>query len=150
VSTVQSTPLEKVYREVRAGQIEAARITGQRTWSIGDRHGAARLALEVARQEMELRQAEADDRIRFEVVPDHDYQPDGDYDVELERRKLEAGEWVALGVVAETPRACPHCGETIGDEWDTAASLWGIVVESETDPYVREVMRELASEALED
>jgi hypothetical protein len=144
------TTLEEVYRDIRAGQIEAARITGQRTWSNGIRHGAARLALEVARDEMALRRAESDDRIRFRVVPDYDYRPDGDYDLELERRKLAAGEWVALGVVAEIPRACPHCGGTMGDEWETAASLWGIVVESEQDPYVREVMRELAAEALTD
>lgn len=108
----------------------------------------ASYCLNFARNIVAVEDAVDDGRIRFTWEYDTDYQPDGDYDLELERRRLESGEWEALGCIAEVPRACPHCGNTLEGEWDHAASLWGIVVEAGgEDSYQREVEVDLADEA---
>ncbi len=77
-----------------------------------------------------------------------------DQDADLSWADAETiGQWRAgyLGVrgcVAEVPKRCDHCGHEVGeDAWEVAASLWGIVVTGESDPYCRLVESELAHEA---
>lgn len=148
------------YRKVRKGQLAAATETGQRCW--GD--GAAATALQVARTELALQQAERDDLIRFEWVADDDYRPehsgdpvDGDKWLAEETAKLASGEWEALGCIAfvpADPAKCPQCNQEIeatpedDGYWHSHGSLWGIVIDaSDRYDYKREVERELAVEA---
>jgi hypothetical protein len=93
-----------------------------------------------------------DERVR--IVLDHDYEPDGDYDLAEEREKLSTGEWTAYDVYVDVK--CEHCGH-----WELyKASLSGIVVETSNadglydgeiseipDEYLRSVACELIVEA---
>lgn len=113
----------------------------------------AMYALNIARDELALRQAEDAGRITFVREYDQDYQPDGDYDLEEEARKLNSGEWEVWGVRAyiphlDKPHTCPHCMCEPVETIQEAASLWSIVVDaSDENGYLREVERELAREA---
>ena len=64
-------------------------------------------------------------------------------------RNLQDGVWEALGCRVYVPRTCDHCGSTIADEWQDAASLWGIVVETGrgSDEYRRSIELDLLTEA---
>jgi len=90
----------------------------------------------------------ADHQIAIEW--DQDYEPDGDYDLEEERRKLISGEYGAYRVFLQ--REC-ECGN-----WITVQSLHGVVVEGSNhdgsygtiegigDGYLREVACDLMIE----
>lgn len=140
--------IEREYRKVRARQLTDMATRGRWAGRSCGYWQPARCALNVARDEVALQEAENDGLIRFTWEWDQDYEPDGDYDLEEERSKLANGEWEALGCIAETPRVCAHCGGDLKGEWSHAASLWGIVVDvDDRESYRREVERELASEA---
>lgn len=143
-----STTVVEEYRKVRARQMRGA-LKGHRY------HRPAACALRVARDEVALRAAERDDRVRFRWEEDWEYAPESgieEYDQE-ERVMLAAGSWEALGCIAEVPRKCGHCGTVLGDDpsrddyWEQGASLWGIVVDvDDREDYRREVEREPANE----
>lgn len=134
---------------------EYRRLRHQRSAIIGPVR-ASHAILE-ARAEVALREAEAAGRIRFRWVPDEVYMTDGSYAYEtereskaaeeLERRKLQSGEWEALGVIAQVPKVCESCG-TWTDEWEDRGSVWSIVIDTDDEfGYRRRVERDLATDA---
>ncbi len=130
------------YRKVRESQHR------RMNEGVGYWHPAA-CALNVARAEVALKQAEWDDEIRFEWMEDVYYEPSGDCGIEEEEREhLADGSWEALSCIVQIPKTCRHCGNRIDDEWEYGdASLGGIVVDvDDTFGYKREIERELASE----
>lgn len=144
-----------LYRKQRKPFVQYTGETGPHYWTT-----PARYAISIARDELALRIAESEGRIRFEWEYDPDYEPElaGDDDesrkwLEHDRKMLESGSWEALRCIAyvrttKQPHDCPSCEcEPIETE-ENAASLWGIVVDiDDTHGYKREVERELASEA---
>ena len=115
----------------------------------------ARNALYVARTELELRRAEADDLVRFQWDWDEDYRPDSGeatYD-EAEAAKLASGEWEALYCIVQVrqprrPHDCPSCACEMVDRWVDAGGMGGIVVDAgDRHRYRREVERDLWVEA---
>lgn len=153
------TTVATEYRRARERQWEGLRRGYQYMHPVG----FAATALRLAREEVALQKAEAEERIRFEWLPDDEYSSEDMWGLDdpaeqaqvvaEERAKLESGEWVVEGCIAYVPtypKTCPHCGGVLGDsgvmDWDSAASLWGIVHEP-GDEYTREVERELAAEA---
>lgn len=109
-------------------------------------------ALNIARTEMALREAERNDLIRFDWTDDYDYEPDGDYDIEHERKMLSDGSWVALVCFAyvnkpSRPHSCPSCSCEMVDREEIGASLGGIVIDvDDKHEYKREIERELFEE----
>lgn len=102
---------------------------------------SAETALELARAEALLREAEELDAASVEWVDDsepYDFDPSVD-SPEYVARQFESGAWTGpFGCIVK-----------VGDE---ERSLWGIVLGSRgtNDPYARVVVAELASELLED
>ena len=88
---------------------------------------------------------------RIIVEVDSFYEPDGDYDLEEERAKLQSGEWGAYTVLLQ--KQC-ECGN-----WNVIESLGGVVVEGSNwdnlyhslddipEQYLRECAAELITEA---
>jgi hypothetical protein len=83
--------------------------------------------------------------VRYRWVFDDDYDPSGSWGLDEpeqsevvadETAKLNSGELIAVGCIAE--RRCPCCGA-----WNVTDSLWGIVVSSLDDPYVGEVEQDM-------
>lgn len=95
----------------------------------------AKYALRAAKREHAARDR-AD--IRFVWIEDTEADITWDDDGSV-ARKLESGEWVALGCVLER-RTCERC-----DTWAHVSSLWGIIG-PEKDPYRRVIEAELLSE----
>lgn len=143
-----SDTITTLYHKQRKPFVQYTDDRGPHYWTT-----PARYAINIARDEMALRKAEADGLIRFAWEYDYDYEPDGDYDLEEERRKLASGEWEALFVAAYVrktgqPHDCPSCQCEPVETEEHGASLGGIVVDvSDRFNYRREVERELASEA---
>lgn len=132
--------LESVYREVRKPYVYP---DGSRFVS------PSRFAINVARNELALRDAEAQGFVSFDWSYDECYEPDGDYDLEEERRNLNSGTWEALQCVASGPKTFCVAHRHVVDEPE--ASLHGIVVPWDDEyqgmkSYRREIERELAHE----
>lgn len=119
------------------------------------RHGIpARLSLKHARDMAKLHHAKQDGEIRFRWESDQDFEVDGFYGYDEPdqtratdelRAKINSGEWLAEGCIAEVPNKCQHCGHDL-DGWSVAASLWGIVHDGGGE-YTRWVELDLAHEA---
>jgi hypothetical protein len=94
--------------------------------------GRAACALESARLEAEW---EGCDTIRFRWVYDDDLDLSWDEDGSI-REGLESGRLEAFGCILE--QRCKACGE-----WEHVDSLFGIIVASLNDPYVRCVQADM-------
>lgn len=125
-------------------------------------------AMQWARAESALIEAEMAGRIIVRVVADDDFNPrdssDIDEIIDDEIDGLTTGRYEVYGVRVYVPNTCAHCGHDIAtpaDEidryendpeacgWRESGSLWGVVVGHpfERDPYIRDIAHDLASEA---
>lgn len=154
-NTPEGTGRERILATYRASRRQGAPAWG---------------ALNYARMENRLAIAESQGRIRFKWEDDDDYRPEDSWGldepeqtqvVNEERRKLESGEWVVLGCIAETPPVDLFGIFQPDDDiapWKHAASVWGVVLDAadawrhlhgynEPDYEMRMVEVEMASEA---
>jgi hypothetical protein len=155
--------LTREYRKVRARQL-AGMTAGHGYAAAGafGSRGIARAALEYARTEIALQDAEHEDRIRFNWQPDPepDCALDQSWESDEQRaeyaRELESGAIEVLTCDAEVPagaelETCPHCGHELG--WRSADGMSSIgcvdlrVGDPDSDAYRREVEHDLAFEA---
>ncbi len=158
---ITSPAIQREYGKVRRNQLQHMtehwrRFGANDRGRFGYSSNVAKAALEVARTEVALQEAERDELIRFEWVNDDSFEIDGFYGYDEPeqteatnelREKIQSGEWVADGCCVLVPKACPHCGKPLEGEWEDGPSLWGIV-HAPGDEYVREVERDLFEEAL--
>lgn len=89
---------------------------------------------------------------------DEDYTPDGDYDLEEERRDLASGKLWAYGMTVVAILDLPPIDTQYSDNSGTirryvstelgSDSVWGIVVTGPRDEYLKEVAGDLAEGAI--
>lgn len=90
--------------------------------------------------------------VRFRWITDELYETRGSYGLDTEEEtkaaedeeidKLNSGEYVAQGCIAELVSTCECCGQ---EKVEAEASLWGIVHDG-SPGYMREVEADLKSE----
>lgn len=107
-----------------------------------------------ARCEAMLRSAEVAERIRFEWDEDEDaWWVIDNLDPKLHphaQRRWENGTWQVMRLRAERRPYCHCCGKRhrLGfEEWETEASVGGVILTGDDDRHKRQVERELAAES---